>query len=167
MASKLDFMGSKEFSMTNFETPSINQIPNMFKELLNYGSEMWDVEMFGFNWVFATLQEYEARTIYRKLSNIIDSNIKARLLWVETLTRCIMEATKLKNGETAKFHNEEDKMVLRHILLSLDTKTIEALYKAYARGEKLAIEKFNREFPDIKETLHKDFFDIAGSSSKN
>ena len=129
-----------------------SKIPDEFQSLLNIGKKTAEVQVFGYIWVLATLEEWEQRIIARAHSNL-DALAKAQLRRIDVLNQSII---KLKNPTTQEewsFTKPSEKLILRSLLLLLDSKVIDVLYQAYILLENQSREEFNKQYSNIIEEI--------------
>jgi len=156
---------SIDIRFTDFEVPNIQDIPEDYKDLLdliNLGKYEWIVQLYNYEFKMGSLWEWEWREIYRKLSGL-DILAKDRLIKVEVLTKAIIEIKSYTTNKTYKFKDESQKVILRHILLSLDRKVIDELYEGFSYGEEVALKKFKQNLEEIRRRVKSDFFADFGS----
>ena len=153
--------------LTDFETPDLDELKEFFGaeddiiKLLDLGKHEWTVEVLGYVFKFGTLWEWEWREIYRKLSGL-DIVAKEKLLKVEVLTKAIIELITPSNKKYT-FVKEEEKVALRHLLLSLSPRVIDDLYAAFNYGEEIALKKFKSEVKELERRVKVNFFVSYGN----
>lgn len=158
---------SNAYGLSDFNIPSIKDIPDDFKRLLEFGTKTWNVDLFDYSWKFMLIQEYEFRNISMQIANLYDERLKKRIMYVDLLTRSIVQVHDRVSGKLWSFWEESEKIILRHILLAMNPKTVDLLYEAYKIGDDIAKTEFANLYPDLEERLRKDFFVNLGSSSQN
>jgi hypothetical protein len=83
---------------------------------------------------------------------------------VDFLTQSIIQISDGK--KTFNLTKEEEKVLLRTLLLKMDDKIIRELYDAYLYLERREQENFIKKYGKLREKLAKDFFDLPGLSSE-
>jgi hypothetical protein len=158
-------MSPIDIRLTDFEVPNLNDLPSDYQDLLdliNLGKYEWVVQLYNYEFKMGSLWEWEWREIYRKLSGL-DLLAKDRLIKVEVLTKAIIEVKSYSTNKTWEFKEESQKVILRHLLLSMDKKVIDDLYEGFNYGEEIALKKFKEKLEDIKRRVKSDFFVDFGS----
>jgi len=140
---------------TNFDYPG--DVPPEFYPLLAIGKKTIDVEAFGWKWKIATLEEWEERIIEKRHRNY-GMISKERVERTDILTQAIIEATN-PDGTEFKFEDEGEKVMLRCVLLYLDSKPLNVLYNAYLHIRDLAKEEFEKKYPKIHEEILEQIFE--------
>lgn len=154
---------------TDFDYPSLSELsPDVFsfwKEFLDAGKSEWEVEFIGKHWKMGSLWEWEEREIVRKYANY-PIGVRDRLSKVDVLVHSILEVRDISSGVSYSFEKEEDKVLLKHILLSADPYIVDLLYQVYLIGQTRNRERLARKYPEISKILANDFFVSFGSSSE-
>ncbi len=125
-----------------------SKIPPEFDSLLNIGKKSVEVQIFGFIWIIATIEEWERRVIAKALSNL-DNLAKTQLQRVEILTQAIVGVKDPLTTQEWRFYEPSEKIVLRSLLLTLDSKVIDSLFYAYTLLEAQAQKEFDEKYPNI------------------
>jgi hypothetical protein len=158
-------MSPIDIRLTDFEVPNLGDLPSDYQDLLdliNLGKYEWIVQLYNYEFKMGSLWEWEWREIYRKLSGL-DLLAKDRLIKVEVLTKAIIEIKSYTTNKTWEFKEESQKVILRHLLLSMDKKVIDDLYDGFNYGEEIALKKFREKLEDIRRRVKSDFFVDFGS----
>ena len=155
----------KSYNLCNFEYPTKELIPQDFMSLTEIAKQEWEVEMFGFKWFMVRLDEYENRILTRRTANY-DLMTKGYLERVDILNRAIVRTIRITDNKIFDFYSEDEKISLRHLLLSIDPLLITELYEAYTAGSMQIEEQFRKQFPNIRDQFKKGFFVSPSGSSK-
>ncbi len=131
-----------------------------FEELLNLGSETWEINLGGYTFVYGALFEFEERLAFKNTANF-DALTRLRLLKIEYLVDSII-AIKTPHGVTYDFLNREQKLQLRTILLSLRPRIINYLYEGYEWGMRNLEAKLKDKLGSVEEVLARGFFETSG-----
>jgi hypothetical protein len=156
--------GEAVIKLAGFEYPQ-GKIPETFDDLLDFGRKSWLVECFGYQWEYATIDEWEGREVTKRGANL-DDYTRGRLMKIDFLTQSVIRAKCLKADKTFEFEKEVDKVLLRTILLSCDPKVINVLWDGYMLGARMADKEFEDNIKDIRQRIAEGFFVLAGESSK-
>lgn len=140
---------------TNFDYPG--DVPIDFYPLLAIGKKVIDVEAFGWKWKIATLEEWEERIITKRHRDY-GMLAKERVERTDILTQAIVEA-RSPDGNEYKFEDEGEKVILRSILLYLNSKPLSVLYSAYLHIKEIAKEEFEKQYPKIHEEILEQIFE--------
>lgn len=156
-----------DIRLTDFEVPNINELPPEYNvaellELLNLGKKEWVVQLYNYEFKMGSLWEWEWREIYRKLSGL-DLIAKERLIKVEVLNKAIIQIRNNSTNKIWEFIKEDQKVVLRHLLLSMDKKVIDELYEGFMYGEEIALKQFKSKLNEISRRVSDDFFGQSGN----
>jgi len=154
-----------DIRLTDFEVPNLNDLPSDYQDLLdlvNLGKYEWVVQLYNYEFKMGSLWEWEWREIYRKLSGL-DLLAKDRLIKVEVLMKAIIEIKSYTTNKVWEFKEESQKVILRHVLLSVDRKVIDELYEGFSYGEEIALKKFKENLEDLKRRVKGNFFGDFGS----
>jgi hypothetical protein len=155
-------MPSFAFKYSNFPE---TKVPDSFNDLLAIGRKQADVEIFDRKWAIATLDQWELDEVNRKMVNI-DVLTRSQLIKIEVLTCAIVKCTELKTSTEHSFAHDDEKPILRSLLLLLDPKIVNELYAAYQILEESARREFRDKYSEAIEKIRKDFFVLPGTSSK-
>jgi len=147
------------------ELPEPDSIPVDFQKLLLVGKKDAEIQLYGFMWHLCTVEEWERREVVRRIANL-DTISKIRLAKVEFLTQAIIEVTRIPERTKFDFTTSDKKIVLRNLLLTLDSKVVDELYECYALLEEMAQREYDEKYPGLKEQIKSSFFGSAGESSE-
>lgn len=156
--------GAGVIKLANFEYPTA-ETPQDFEDLLNFGRKSWLIDVFGYQFEFATIDEWERRELYKRGANL-DPTTRIALMKVDYLTQSIMRAKKVATEVVFNFEHESEKVLLRTILLKSDPKTIGVLWDGYTMGDDIAKKEFEEQIVDIRKRISDGFFVQTGESSE-